>query len=144
MRIGFISTYPPIECGIASYTQYLRDALNALEMDIYVVSHRGGRGKNVFIGFDYEDGDLAEKAFSMMTRLTPDIVHIQHEFGLFGKHFGVNVIPLILLFRLEGIPVAVTLHTVYDEMSLQQRIILKSIIENSDAVIIHEPINWLH
>ncbi len=27
MRIGFISTYPPIECGIATYTQYLTDVL---------------------------------------------------------------------------------------------------------------------
>lgn len=100
MRIGFIPSYPPIECGIATYTQYLTDALRDKKMDIYVVSHRGGSGKNVFTAFDYEDGDLAEKVFSMMTRLTPDIVHIQHEFGLYGKHYGVSVIPLILKFRL--------------------------------------------
>lgn len=85
MRIGFISTYPPIECGIATYTQYLTDALRKQKMDIYVVSHCGGKGRGVFPAFDYEDGDLAEKAFSMMTRLTPDIVHIQHEFGLTGS-----------------------------------------------------------
>jgi hypothetical protein len=67
MRIGFISTYPPIECGIATYTKYFTDALQSRAMDIYVVSHRGGSGKNVFTAFDFEDGDLAEKAFSMMT-----------------------------------------------------------------------------
>ncbi|MBW2594821.1 MAG: glycosyltransferase [Deltaproteobacteria bacterium] len=138
MRIGFISTYPPIECGIATYTQYLTDALRNKKMDIYVVSHRGGSGKNVFTAFDYEDGDLAEKAFSMMTRLTPDIVHIQHEFGLFGKHYGVSVIPLILKFRLAGIPVVTTLHTVYDKISYEHLVIMNSIIENSDAVIVHE------
>jgi glycosyltransferase involved in cell wall biosynthesis len=139
MRIGFISTYPPIECGIATYTKYLTDALQSRAMDIYVVSHRGGSGKNVFTAFDYEDGDLAEKAFSMMTRLTPDIVHIQHEFGLYGKHFGVSVVPLILKFRLAGIPVVTTLHTVYDKISCEHRVILTSIMENSDAILVHEP-----
>lgn len=138
MRIGFISTYPPIECGIATYTQYLTDALRDKKVDIYVVSHRGGSGKNVFVAFDYEDGDLAEKAFSMMMRLTPDIVHIQHEFGLYGKHYGVSVIPLILKFRLAGIPVVTTLHTVYDKISYEHLVIINSIIENSDAVIVHE------
>ena len=138
MRIGFISTYPPIECGIATYTQYLTDALLDQKMDIYVVSHRGGNGKNVFAAFDYEDGDLAEKAFSMMTRLTPDIVHIQHEFGLYGKHHGVSVIPLILKFRLAGMPVVTTLHTVYDKISYEHLVIINSIIENSDAIIVHE------
>ncbi|MCD6569280.1 MAG: glycosyltransferase [Deltaproteobacteria bacterium] len=138
MRIGFISTYPPIECGIATYTQYLTDALRAQGIDVYIVSHYGGNGKNVFTAFDYEDGDLAEKAFSMMARLTPDIVHIQHEFGLYGKHFGVSVIPLILQFRLRDIPVVTTLHTVYDEVREEHRLILTSIIENSNAVIIHE------
>jgi len=139
MRIGFISTYPPIECGIATYTQYLTDALRAQGIDAYIVSHYGGSGKNVFTAFDYEDGDLAEKAFSMMTRLTPDLVHIQHEFGLYGKHSGVSVIPLILQFRLADIPVVVTLHTIYEEVRDEHRIILTSIIENSNAIIIHEP-----
>jgi 1,2-diacylglycerol 3-alpha-glucosyltransferase len=138
MRIGFISTYPPIECGIATYTQYLTDALLSQGMDINVVSHYGGRGENVFAAFDYEDGDLAERAFSMMTRLTPDIVHIQHEFGLYGKHFGVSVIPLIVKFRIAEIPIVVTFHTLYDTVSDEQRIILTSIIENSDLIIVHE------
>jgi 1,2-diacylglycerol 3-alpha-glucosyltransferase len=139
MRIGFISTYPPIECGIATYTQYLTDALLSQGMYVNVVSHQGGRGKNVFAVFDYEDGDLAEKAFTMMTRLTPDIVHIQHEFGLYGKHFGVSVIPLILNFRIAGIPIVVTFHTLYDNISDEHLIILTSIMENSDMIIVHEP-----
>ncbi len=138
MRIGFISTYPPIECGIATYTQYLTDALRAQGIDAYIVSHYGGNGKNVFAAFDYEDGDLAEKAFAVMARLTPDLVHIQHEFGLYGKHSGVSVIPLILQFRLADIPVVVTLHTVYNKIQEQPRLILTSIIENSNVIIVHE------
>ena len=139
MRIGFVSTYPPIECGIATYTQYLTDALKTKQTDIYVVSHIGGSGPQVFPAFDYGDGDLAEKAFSTMIRFTPDVVHIQHEFGLYGKHLGVSVVPLILQFKMLGIPVVSTLHTVYPHMDMQHRTILEAIISNSDRVIVHEP-----
>ncbi len=138
MRIGFISTYPPIECGIATYTQYLTEALRKKSIDVYVVSHIGGSGYQVFPSFDYEDGDLAEKAFSTMIRFTPDVVHIQHEFGLYGKHTGVSVIPLILEFQLIGIPVITTLHTVYNNMSREHEIIIRSILMNSNHVIVHE------
>ncbi len=138
MRIGFISSYPPIECGVATYTQYLTEALRKKGIDVYIVCHMGGSGYQVFPSFDYEDGDLAEKAFSTMVRFTPDIVHVQHEFGLFGKHMGVSVIPLILEFRLIGIPVVTTLHTVYADMSKEHEIIIRTILLNSNYVIVHE------
>jgi len=138
MRIGMISTYPPIECGIATYTRYLTDALRKERNDIYLVSHIGSSGRQVFPCFDYEDGDLAEKAYSTMVRFTPDVVHIQHEFGLFGKFAGVSVVPLILRFRLTGIPVVTTLHTVYRDPPEAHRLILQSILLHSNRVIVHE------
>ncbi len=139
MRIGIISSFPPIECGIATYSQYLTDALRKKGADVYIVCHKGGAGQQVFPAFDYEDGDIAEKAFRMMTRFTPDVVHIQHEFGLFGRHFGVSVVPLIIQFRLVRIPVVTTLHTVYQEIPREHGIILQAITANSDRVMVHEP-----
>jgi glycosyltransferase involved in cell wall biosynthesis len=138
MRVGLISTYPPIECGIATYTQYLTEALRENHADVYIVSHMGGTGLQVFPSFDYEDGDLADKAFSTMIRFTPDVVHIQHEFGLFGKYNGVSIIPLIMQFRMAGIPVVTTLHTVYSEIPEKHRIIYQEILCNSNRVIVHE------
>jgi len=138
MRVGIISTYPPTECGIATYTQYLTDALRKKRTDVYIVSHVGGAGTQVFPAFDYEDPDLAEKAFSTMIRFTPDIVHVQHEFGLYGKDYGVNVIPLLLKFRLIGVPVVTTIHTVYARPTENHRMILQSVLLNSNIAIVHE------
>jgi|Deesub1362B_J571_1020462.scaffolds.fasta_scaffold00937_3 glycosyltransferase involved in cell wall biosynthesis len=138
MRVGFISTYPPTECGIATYTQYLTEALRKQRADVYVISHIGGSGFQVFPSFDYEDPDLAERAFSAMIRFTPDVVHVQHEFGLYGKDLGVNVVPLILKFRLIGIPVVTTLHTVYPNPSENHLLILDAIIQNSTRIIVHD------
>ncbi|HID22266.1 MAG TPA: glycosyltransferase [Planctomycetaceae bacterium] len=74
-----------------------------------------------------------------MVRLTPDVVHIQHEFGLFGKHAGVSVVPLIIQFRQVGVPVVTTLHTVYRDIPDDQREILLAITNHSDRLIVHEP-----
>ncbi|GAB6062043.1 glycosyltransferase [Deferrisoma palaeochoriense] len=139
MRVGFVSTYPPIECGIATYTQYLTEALREAQVDTYIVGHLGGAGPRVFPVFDYEDENLAERAFSAMMRLTPDVVHVQHEFGLFGRHYGVNAVPLLIKFRLIGVPVVVTLHTVYARIEPAHRILLENLLTNADAAIVHEP-----
>ena len=138
MRIGVVSTYPPIECGIATYTKYLVDALRQVDSEVYVVSQFGGEGERVHPIFHADDPDLADKVFRMTTQFTPDVVHIQHEYGLFGKPRGMNVIPLVYRFKLAGIPVVITLHTVYESFSREEKIILETLIRIADIVMVHE------
>lgn len=138
MRICFVSTYPPIECGIATYCSYLIEALRKKSNEIYVVSQHGSSGDKVFKAFNSDDGGLADEIFNTAIKFTPDVVHIQHEFGLYGPRFGVNILPLIYSLRIEGIPVVVTLHTVYREISRAHKIMLDPIIRGNDAVIVHE------
>ena len=138
MRIGIVSTYPPIECGIATYTRYLVDALRKLDNEVYVVSQFGGEGNRVYPVFHADDRDLADSIFQMMAKFTPDVVHIQHEYGLFGKPKGVNIIPLIYKFRLSKIPVVITFHTIYEDFSGEDKMILEALIRAADTVIVHE------
>ena len=84
MRIGLVSTYPPIECGIATYSQYLSDALKKRKHEMYVLSQHGAKGDYVFGVYAVEDKDIATNLYLMAAKMTPDIVHIQHEFGLYG------------------------------------------------------------
>ena len=138
MRIAMISTYPPIECGIAAYTDYLVESLKPLNNEVHIISQTGAEGHNVYPIFNAEDRDLSERVFDIATKITPDVVHIQHEFGLFGKQFGVNVVPLVYKLRLAGIPVVATLHTVYEKLRPGADIILKALVDVSDALIVHE------
>ncbi len=138
MRIGMVSTYPPIECGIATYAQYLVEALRSVDNEIYIISQLGGEGKGVYPAFHADDPDLANKVFQMITQFTPDVIHIQHEYGLFGKPKGVNIIPLIYRFKLAKIPSVITLHTVYEVFSRDEKIILDALLRTADAVIVHE------
>lgn len=139
MRVAFISTFPPIECGIGTYCSYLCDALIKLQNEILVISPFGAQGRNVFPVYHTQDTDMVSRIFNVSVDLTPDIIHIQHEFGLYGSQRGVQVIELIMRYKLAGVPVAVTFHTVYPKMMYDEDdIILKSIVNESSAVIVHE------
>jgi len=137
MRIGIISTFPPIECGIGAYTSYLVEKLRKLNNEVYIVSQLGAEGDKVYPVFNGTDGDLAEKAFETMIKFTPDVVHIQHEYGLFGKDMGVSIIPLLYKLKFAGIPVVVTLHSVYEDFSEKQALITDAILRIAQAVIVH-------
>jgi glycosyltransferase involved in cell wall biosynthesis len=138
MRVCFVSTYPPIECGVATYTSYLNEALRKLQNETFVVSQVGAQGTNVFPIFWPESISLATQIFNVSSRVTPDIIHIQHEFGLYGSQSGVQVVELIIKYKLVGVPVVTTLHTVYEDLTHEQETILRLIVSQSSAVIVHE------
>jgi glycosyltransferase involved in cell wall biosynthesis len=138
MRIVFISTYPPAECGIATYTQYLNRAVRQKENETFVISQVGGLGKNVIDIFWQESISLATQVYNASAKVTPDIVHVQHEFGLYGNQKSVQIIELLVKYRLVGIPVVTTLHTVFPTLHDDEKILLRLIVSESAAVIVHE------
>jgi len=138
MRIGFISTYPPIECGIGAYTSYLNEALRKIGEETLVVAPFGAHGERVFPIYRPESLSMATEIFNITAELTPDIIHIQHEFGLYGPLRGVEIIGLIVRCELEGLPVVTTLHTVQTKLKHKEKTILRLILSESSAVIVHE------
>lgn len=138
MRIGIVSTYPPIECGIATYAEALCQALREKQQETFVVTQFGAQGEKVFPVCHPESPSFAADVFLISSRMTPDVVHIQHEYGLYGSQKGVGIVDLILRYRLAGIPVVMTLHTVYEQLDQQERLILKHVVDDCSAVIVHE------
>lgn len=138
MKIGIISSYLPIHCGIATYSSYLITELRRLRNRVYIVCHKGGKGLDCYPAFNYDDADLPHKAFKAMIKLAPDLVHIQHEYALFGEQRGVSVIPLAYKFKLSKIPTVITLHTVPKKCDYEEQIIEKALVEIADATIVHE------
>lgn len=138
MRIGYVSTYPPIECGIATYTSYLNEAVRSLHNETFVISQSGAQGRGVFPVYEPGSDSIATQIYNLSTRMTPDIIHIQHEFGLYGSQNGVQIIDLIVRYRMVGVPVATTLHTVYSDLPDDKIILLQLILNESNLVIVHE------
>lgn len=138
MRVCFISTYPPTECGIATYTQYLSDAVRDLDKEVVIVSQEGGEGANVFPTWSPLDNDISAKLFHVASKLTPDVINIQHEYGLFGSDMGVQIVDFLIRCKLANIPAVTTLHTVYRELEDHFLVMLENIIGNSSGIIVHE------
>jgi len=132
---GFISTYPPTQCGLATFTAALRDALTAGEGDeglVVALSDgppvRSGPEVVAQVGIADPAGALARLA-----RLDDcDVVIVQHEYGIYGGRDGADV--LVLLENLRA-PSIVVLHTVLLHPTPHQREILEAVIARAGAVV---------
>lgn len=138
MRIGYLSSYPPLECGIATYTNYLRTAMSPRSADTFVVAPIGSEGPDVIPVYQNGSGAFAPDVYNVLMQRTPDIVHVQHEYGLFGPNRGMEIIDLVFRLRLIRVPVVITLHTVYESLSEEEEFMLGHLLAECAAVIVHE------
>jgi polysaccharide biosynthesis protein PslF len=136
-NVIFVSTYPPRECGIATFTQDLLNALiqnrqvNSAEViaiddgnnfyDEFVIDTISQHDKQSYI-------DVALK----VNQMDVDAVIIEHEFGIFGGEEGAFI--LDFMDHLD-IPVITTFHTILSNPSNQQKRVLKSIAQKSKGVV---------
>jgi len=137
MRIAFVSTYPPIECGIGTYTGFLVEALKKTSSEIHIISQYGAEGRHVYPSYSPGEDGIAGKIFNAAVKVTPDLVHIQHEFGLFGELDGIAVLELIYRLKSTGTPVIATFHTVEEKPAFRKALILRTMCRELDGIIVH-------
>jgi len=102
-------------CGIATYTNYLANALLELDegISITVLAKRGGEEKHserLTIIPSFSAGDYRDIIFNLR-HLRPHLIHIQHEFGIFPAEE--NFLSLLKTVKSDGYPLIITLHTIY-------------------------------
>ena len=142
MKIAYISTYPPRECGIATFNYNLRKAINSNldSSNDFVVAMTDS---DTIQEYDYpeevkftirqeQQTDYIEAA-NFINTSEADICILEHEFGIFGGESGVYILPLINHLKK---PLVTILHTVLKEPSFIQQIILKEIAAQSAKIIV--------
>jgi len=138
--IAFVSSFAPRKCGIATFTGDLIANL-APTVDSshrpFVVAMESDGGFRFSPPVEYsirKDSarDYAQ-AGSYINFRAPQVVSLQHEFGLFGGAGGSHVCRLV-----EGLdaPLVTTLHTVLEDPSPAQRESLRHICARSDAIVV--------
>jgi hypothetical protein len=90
-KIAFLGDYVPRKCGIATFTADLLAAVAADQprtecFSVPVNDLKGGYEYPAEVRFEIEEQDLASylRAADFLNISRPDVVSMQHEFGIFG------------------------------------------------------------
>ena len=139
-RIAVIGNYLPRECGIATFTTDLCNALAAEygERRLFAIPANDPDSsydypEQVRMELTQEDIASYEQAADFLNFNSNDLVCLQHEYGIYGGAAGRYI--LALLRRLK-MPLVTTLHTVLREPDANQRIVLEEIAQLSDRLIV--------
>jgi glycosyltransferase involved in cell wall biosynthesis len=147
MKIAYISTYPPRECGLATFNNNLMRAVSAnfpnrksLSEGGFVVALNDSEDMHEYeypeeVKYIIRQNHQKDyiRAANYINTSTADVCIMEHEFGIYGGESGIYILPLIN--RLEK-PLISILHTILREPSYVQRIIIREIAEQSSKIIV--------
>ena len=142
LKMIIISSFPPRECGIATFSQDLSNALNniygcTLPVEIYALENDLERCK------DREDiTDILYTPTLTEYRRIANIINerndvgmicIQHEFGLFGGYYGEHILSFMLAVNK---PLVTVFHTVLPNPDSKRKNVIKAINNFSEKLIV--------
>ena len=153
MKIVYIGTYPPRECGIGTFTMNLyksmisnNDATDTKVEGFIVAMNDQEQTYNypeevkLVIRQEHQRDYL--EAVKFINLSGADICVLEHEFGIYGGQNGIYILPL--LHRLE-IPLIVTLHTIVKSPSYTEKAVLQELCKMAHKVVVmsHKAIEFL-
>ena len=140
LKVLFIGTYVPKECGIATFTSDLLNSVSGEYKDVYCEvialndpSETCNYPEEVVFQIERDKIEDYYRAADYINQSNADIVCLQHEFGLFGGEAGDYIFAL-----LSGInkPVITTMHTVIREPELEYRVSTEKLIRYSEKLVV--------
>ncbi|MBN1184382.1 MAG: glycosyltransferase family 4 protein [Bacteroidales bacterium] len=153
MKLAFIGTYPPRECGIGTFMNNMYNSMLVNEKS----RKNGYEGfivalNDIDLTYEYPEevkltirqehqGDYL-KAVKFINLSGADLCILEHEFGIFGGQSGIYILPL--LHRLE-VPLIVTLHTILKTPSYNEKAVLQEICKMAHKIVVmsHKAIEFL-
>jgi len=136
----FLGSYPPRECGIATFTKDVVDSYDQRfggHSEIIAIEEPGAPQRDyppTVVANLIQDDRASYRAIADIVNHHPcDALNVQHEFGLFGGDNGEWIVDLIALVRK---PVTVSLHTVLPEPTPDHLRVVRTICATATAVVV--------
>jgi glycosyltransferase involved in cell wall biosynthesis len=138
-RSLFVSSYPPRQCGIATFAEDVREAydrLTGLTSEVIAINDPGGHYDypQCVVGTIRRDArDSYIDAARLANASNADVVNIQHEYGLFGGERGAYLLDFM---KAVHRPVVLTLHTTLPDPDEVTRNVTRDICRRADRVMV--------
>ncbi|GAC1313144.1 MAG: glycosyltransferase family 4 protein [Vulcanimicrobiaceae bacterium] len=136
----FLGSFPPRECGIATFTKDVVDSYDlafGTTSDVVAIDEPGGSDRvypeRVIARLGQEDRASYRDVARLINAHPAKLLDVQHEYGLFGGPDGAWF--LDLMQELEK-PVVVSLHTVLPKATDSHRAVARRLCERADAVVV--------
>jgi glycosyltransferase involved in cell wall biosynthesis len=141
-HFGFLSTYPPTRCGLATFTEALAGGLAATgarnSIVVRVLDQPDVRPAPIVVGrvpstSELISGDRVSTRAAIRTLDAADVAIVQHEYGIYGGRDGDEVVELL---QALDTPAIVVLHTVLASPSAHQRSVLEAVCGLAAVVVV--------
>ncbi len=142
MKIAFIASFVPRKCGVATYTRDLSLEIHKKRIPISIVAMENPLIPTLYVSpvmetIQQEKIADYQKVAKLLNSNSIDIVHLQHEFGLFGGTDGEYILELA---RALEKPLIVTFHTVLLTPTEHQKYIIQELARLSRNVIVMDEV----
>jgi glycosyltransferase involved in cell wall biosynthesis len=139
-RIAFIGNYLPRQCGIATFTTDLCEAVAAeysgttcIALPVNDIEAGYAYPTRVRFELTEKDIDSYRRAADFLNINNVDLVCLQHEYGIFGGRAGSHILALLRELRM---PIVTTLHTILRDPDSDQRRVLEEVAALSDRLVV--------
>ena len=139
-RVAVLGNHLPRQCGIATFTTDLSDALTAEfpKLDCFVVAMNDAGKRYAYparVRVEVAESDIAsyQRAADFLNVNMVDVVCVQHEYGIFGGKAGSHVLALLRKLRM---PIVTTLHTILGEPDPMQRRAMDELTQLSERLVV--------
>jgi glycosyltransferase involved in cell wall biosynthesis len=138
-RLAYLASFPPRQCGIATFTF---DVMTAVEASTHQPSvavamndrpERYAYESRVAIQIDRNDLSSYVAAARKLSQMPIDVINVQHEYGLFGGEWGEY---LLELYERARQPIVTTLHSVIPNPDPVLKRVTRELAERSTKVIV--------
>jgi glycosyltransferase involved in cell wall biosynthesis len=139
-RVAFVGNYLPRQCGIATFTTDLCEAIAEEYKGTACIALPVNDTETAYeypprVRFELAEKDIESyrRAADFLNINNVDMVSLQHEYGIFGGQAGAYILALLRELRM---PIVTTLHTILRDPDPAQRRVLEEIAALSDRLVV--------
>ena len=139
-RLALIGNFLPRKCGLATFTTDVYEAMRArfpeVAVDVYAMDDHPGRyayPPAVTAAIPQDDLSAYIDTARAIETSGAQAIWVQHEYGIFGGSAGDH---LLALLDRTTLPVIVTLHTVLEKPSSDERRVMEGLLARAARIVV--------